>query len=79
MGAGEEERVSVYLESNIKVTLEMRRCAECHRHYASEYCTGWRCGSCWHDTAERRLTEINKLQRGIAALRGALKRKGKRL
>ncbi len=62
----------------LNIQLKERRCEKCQRWFATETCVDWKCGSCMSDVNQEQWETICKLQRSIAALRGALTRKAKR-
>ena len=65
------------IETDSKISLDVRRCAECHCWYAQEHWKRWHCGSCLDKQLTQTCKSHAKLQNVIAGLRGALKRKAR--
>ena len=62
---------------NVEITMIHWRCYRCRRWYGGET-NDTPCGGCALDQMREKDAEINRLARSNAALRGVLKRRGKR-
>lgn len=62
----------------VEITLHHRRCAECGRWWASETALAGECPICGDNKVMAARAEVARLERRLAATRGAFKRRRKR-